>query len=77
MGTGTAVGILIIVLAGALGWLLIPSPSRQARSQPEDLDEVELQAAEDEVRDLDAFGSPEDADDELQDWGPGAPRQGS
>jgi hypothetical protein len=33
-----------------------------------------LNEAEDEVRDLDAFTSPEEADDDLPDWGPGVPK---
>ena len=34
-------------------------------------DEDELRAAEEEVRDLDAFATPEDAEEQLPDWGPG------
>lgn len=36
-------------------------------------DPDELARAEHEVRDLDAFASPEDAQQDLPDWGPGVP----
>lgn len=65
------VGVLIAVLAGVLLWLVLaPIGRRQTASHP--IDEETL-AAEEEVRDLDAFTTPEDADDELTDWGPGVP----
>ena len=38
-------------------------------------DEDELAQAEDEVRDLDVLTTPEDAEQQLPDWGPGAPRK--
>jgi hypothetical protein len=38
------------------------------------MDEETLNA-EQEVRDLDAFTTPDDADDKLTDWGPGVPKQ--
>ena len=65
-------GVLVVVLGGVLAWLLL-MPSK-SRARPEDIDAEELAAAEQEVRDLDAFTSPEDADDHLPDWGPGVPK---
>lgn len=75
------IGVVIAVLAGVLLWLLVAPPSKgrgQGRgrgptAEPR-LDEETI-AAEQEVRDLGALTTPEDADDELPDWGPGAPKQ--
>ncbi len=39
------------------------------------LDHEVLAEAEEEIADLDATISPEEADDELPDWGPGVPRR--
>jgi len=65
------VGVLIAVFAGVLLWLVLaPIAKRQTAGRP--IDEETLDA-EQEVRDLDAFTTPEDADDELTDWGPGVP----
>ncbi len=67
------VGVLIAVFAGVLLWLVLaPTSRRQTARRP--VDEETLNA-EQEVRDLDAFTTPEDADDELKDWGPGVPDQ--
>ena len=67
------VGVLIAVFAGVLLWLVLaPTSRRQTACRP--VDEETLNA-EQEVRDLDAFTTPEDADDELKDWGPGVPDQ--
>jgi hypothetical protein len=75
--SSVALGVVILVLLAALAWLL----ARPAASGPEDAlgadDEIDrdtLEQAENEVRDLDAFTTPEEAEDELPDWGPGAPR---
>jgi hypothetical protein len=38
-------------------------------------DEDELAEAEEEVRNLDAMATPEEADQHLPDWGPGVPRK--
>ena len=85
------IGVVIAVLAGVLLWLLLAPPSRgrgRGRGQErgrgqgrgrgrmaESHQDEETVAAEQEVRDLDVFTTPEDADDELPDWGPGAPKQ--
>ncbi len=71
------IGVVSAVLAGVLLWLLLAPPSTgrgRGRMAESRLDE-ETVAAEQEVRDLDALATPEDADDELTDWGPGAPKQ--
>ena len=66
-------GVLIAVFAGVLLWLVLaPTSRRRAAGRP--VDEETLHA-EQEVKDLDAFTTPEDADDELTDWGPGVPNQ--
>jgi hypothetical protein len=66
LGLGLA-GLALI--GGLLVLLRRPALTRE----PDDRDQDVLEAAEREVRDLGALKSPEDADDELQDWGPGAP----
>jgi hypothetical protein len=65
-------GITLLALIGAIAWF-----ARRPRhhASPDDRDVETLAEAEREVRDLDAFASPEDAEDELHDWGPGAPRE--
>ncbi len=67
------VGVLIAVFAGVLLWLAL-APARRRQTAGRQIDEETLNA-EQEVRDLDAFTTPEDADDELTDWGPGVPDQ--
>ena len=62
--------LLLIAAVGA--WLLRPPTHRQSDNPIED--RHELDAAEEEIRELDASATPEDARDELPDWGPGAPR---
>ena len=62
--------LLLIAAVGA--WLLRPPTHRQSNNPIED--PHELESAQEEVRDLDSFASPEDAQDDLPDWGPGAPR---
>ena len=71
--------VLLLVLAAALAWMLI-GPGRSSRTDPargagdESVDLEELAEAEEEVRDVDALASPEDAEEDLPDWGPGAPK---
>lgn len=60
-------------MAGVLVWLLL-APAKSGGVQPEAVDAETLAAAEQEVRDLGASTAPEDADDELPDWGPGVPK---
>ncbi len=67
------ISVVIAVLAGVLLWLLLAPAGKRRLADPH-LDE-ETVAAEQEVRDLGALTTPKDADDELPDWGPGAPKQ--
>ncbi len=67
-------GVIVVVLGGALAWLLL-APSAARRAHRDEVDTEMLEAAEDEVRDLGMQVSPEDVDDELPDWGPGVPQR--
>jgi hypothetical protein len=77
MSSQVAVSVIIIALSALLVWIL-RVPSTQVNIPPEtdesDIDYDALGAAESEVQDLDAFASPDDADEDLHDWGPGAPK---
>ena len=74
--------LLVVLLVAALALALIAFPLRK-RSRVEQLlgevhrtdDEEDLAQAEDEVRSLDAMATPQDAAQELPDWGPGVPRK--
>ncbi len=59
---------LLALLVALLVWLVI---RRGGYAQPQDPD---LDEAEEEVRGLSTFSTPEDAEDQLPDWGPGTPR---
>jgi hypothetical protein len=61
-----------VVLLVAIAWLA-RRPARPATDR-DDRDDETLADAEREVRDLDALATPEDAADQLPDWGPGAPK---
>ena len=63
---------LLLLVAAVGAWLLRPRTHRQSENPIEDPDELE--EAEDEVRDLDAFTTPEEAQEDLPDWGPGTPK---
>jgi hypothetical protein len=74
--------LYVVVIVVALIIALFAFPPRK-RTHVERLlteldrseDEEELAQAEDEVRGLDAMATPEDAAEQLPDWGPGAPRK--
>lgn len=74
----SSAGLVLLLLLGAavLVWLLRRPRQEKPRAHPDDdsIDRATLAEAEEEVRDLDAFLAPQDADDELPDWGPGAPK---
>lgn len=68
---------LAVLALAVLGWLV-----RRARRAPRrrmhrsaQIDRDALEQAEEEVRGLGTFTTPDDAADELPDWGPGAPRK--
>lgn len=76
MGSTLGFVFLVLLVAAVLVWLL-GRPSASVGNNEFDEDDVDreiLEEAEDEVRDLDAFTSPEEADDDLPDWGPGVPK---
>jgi hypothetical protein len=68
------IAITALALVGAMLWIV----RNRARERPgpdderDEWEDKELRDAEEEVRNLDAFATPEDADDQLPDWGPGA-----
>jgi hypothetical protein len=64
----------LIGLLALVGGLLVLLRRPAHTSRPADRDETELEQAEREVRDLGTFTSPDDADDQIEDWGPGTPR---
>lgn len=64
-----ALAILVIVVAAK--WLMEERRGPK-RSEP-DIDYDELSAAEREVQELDSSTGPDEADEKLRDWGPGAP----
>jgi hypothetical protein len=64
------VGIALLALVGGL-LVLLRRPGRPP--SPDDRDQDVLDEAEREVQDLPSGTSPDDADEQLGDWGPGAP----
>ncbi len=72
----TTAFFVVLLGAAVLAWLFRPPSRRRAVEDPVfgDRDEAELAAAEREVQSLDALATPDDAEDDLPDWGPGAPR---
>lgn len=72
MSPTVALGIGLFALVGAVWWLA-GRGGRTHRSHDAVIDRDELERAEREIEELDAFTDPEDADDHLPDWGPGAP----
>jgi hypothetical protein len=70
-----ALFIILVVLLAVFYWL-VKRPKGRPRPVPRrgEVDDETLAAAEDEVRDVDPFASPEEAEEELRDWGPGAPK---
>jgi hypothetical protein len=65
--------LLVLLGAGVVIWL-VRRPSRRKVDPDRVYDPEALDDAEDEVRGLDAFATPEDAAHQLPDWGPGAPK---
>jgi hypothetical protein len=76
MSGSTVLFILLVALAALLVWLSAKSRGPAPPSPNEAIeDPAALTDAESEVSDLDASASPDDADDQLPDWGPGAPKR--
>lgn len=66
--------IILLALLAVLYWFVRRPARAPAGTRRGDVDEEILSAAEDEVRDVDTFAAPQDAEEELRDWGPGAPK---
>jgi hypothetical protein len=72
--------IWILAVAAGIGvaawkWMRSRAPHVPPELLDPNIDFDELQEAEEEVQDLDAFATPEEADEQLPDWGPGAPKR--
>ena len=67
--------VVLLALALVLVWIFAGGKggARRHHASP-DVDEDELAQAEEELRRLDAGATPEQAEEELDDWGPGAPK---
>lgn len=69
--------VILLLLILALSILLVvprKAPLRRAPRNTEDIDEDVLNQAEAELEGLRSLATPEDAEDELPDWGPGVPK---
>lgn len=67
---------LLAVLLAALAWFFRrpDGPDLDPPTDAQGVDYEVLDEAEAEVQDVDAFTSPDEAEEELPDWGPGAPK---
>jgi hypothetical protein len=72
-----AVLLTVLLIAGVLIWLLTPGRRRPrpADTWEPETDPAEVEAAEQEVRDL-GIDQPPDGGSAGDDWGPGAPGRG-
>lgn len=68
------VGALLVALGAVLGWMLRRPANAHAIPQRSVEDPEALARAEREVQELDSDITPDQADDALPDWGPGAPK---
>ena len=79
MTSSLALVVLLAALVAGLAWFLTGGRLPR-RAKPGDVvgdpdtDHEVLSEAEEEVRGVDAFASPDDAEEDLPDWGPGAPK---
>ena len=64
--------ILVVAAIATALWRRLNS--NRTVSKNEDIDEKILSEAESELDDVSAFSSPEEAAEEIPDWGPGAPK---
>jgi beta-lactam-binding protein with PASTA domain len=69
--TAVAVALALLALCGAFVWL-VGKPRRDRHTNPVE-DPDALAKAERELEDLDVLMDPDEADEHLPDWGPGAP----
>ena len=68
-------GLLLLGLAVVLLWLFVrPKESERVIAEDESIDSATLLEAESEVAELDAAVTPDEAAEQLPDWGPGAPK---
>lgn len=79
MTSGLAVGTILAAFTAALIWIVFRSRDGSTRSGADvgedgEVDRDVLSDAEEEVRGLGSFVTPEDAIEELPDWGPGTPK---
>ncbi len=79
MTSGFTVGAILAAFAAALIWIVFRSRDGSTRSgagvgEDVEVDRDVLSDAEEEVRELGAFVTPDDAAEELPDWGPGTPK---
>ncbi len=65
--------LLSVVLILAV-FLVIPRRPAATNQSSSIEDEAELTRAEEDLADLDVMTTPEEATEELPDWGPGAPK---
>jgi len=73
----SGIGALLLVAAVAVvafRWLMDARHDGSVTEAEPDIDYDELDKAEREVKDLNADVRPDEADEEMRDWGPGAPR---
>lgn len=71
------VGLILLALIISLVWLLARVPEGDdylVLRDSSDVDYDELEEAERELEELSYDTTPDDAEDELKDWGPGAPK---
>lgn len=74
-GTGV-LGMTLLVLVGFMIWIFSRSHETTAdrHADSDSVDANELSRAEEELSDLDWQTGPDEADEELPDWGPGVPK---
>lgn len=68
----TSLAVLLALLLVCLVWLL-GWRGRARETEADARPDTETRAAEDEVQELDSFTTPDQAEEELRDWGPGTP----
>ncbi len=73
--SSVSLAVLFLLLLALFVWFTRrPGGFRPSHPGRHADDPEALEDAENEVRNLDAFATPEDAEEDLPDWGPGVPR---